>query len=213
MPFDLFLQSNGNQLVRVTRIGKLYKLVKIFRLLRLVKVIKEQKKFLGRLSIFFKWTRAVEKIVYFLLIFILTCHIIACFWILGAEITNDNEVINTFDQNWITKNFDVEQLTMGHIYTIALYYTVTTITTVGYGDISGTNTFERIICIIIMIVGVFFFSYTSGTLTNMISNQEAHNKNLNDKIIVLNKIYEQYKLPADLYYQTKGTIEHTSNST
>lgn len=102
---------------------------------------------------------------------------------------------------------------MGHIYTIALYYTVTTITTVGYGDITGTNTFERIICIIIMIVGVFFFSYTSGTLTNMISNQEAHNKTLNDKIIVLNKIYEQYKLPADLYYQTKGTIEHNSNST
>lgn len=39
VPFDLFFQTNGNQLVRVTRIGKLYKLVKIFRLLRLVKVI------------------------------------------------------------------------------------------------------------------------------------------------------------------------------
>ncbi|MFN9903918.1 MAG: ion channel [bacterium] len=27
-----------------------------------------------------------------------------------------------------------------------MYYTITTITTVGYGDISGTNSIERPIC-------------------------------------------------------------------
>jgi hypothetical protein len=34
--------------------------------------------------------------------------------------------------------------------------------TVGYGDISGHNTLERIICIIIMINGVVFFSIASA---------------------------------------------------
>jgi Ion channel len=34
--------------------------------------------------------------------------------------------------------------------------------TVGYGDISGTNTLERIICIIIMVIGVVTFSIVSG---------------------------------------------------
>lgn len=77
---------------------------------------------------------------------------------------------------------------------------MTTITTVGYGDISGTNTNERMICIMIMISGVFFFSYTSGTLTNMISNQEAENKQLNEKILALNKLYEQHSLPTQLYF-------------
>lgn len=75
---------------------------------------------------------------------------------------------------------------------VALYYTVTTISTVGYGDISGTNTVERVICIFLMITGVFFFSYSSGTLTNIISNREAQNQKLHEKTLVLNQIYQQY---------------------
>jgi len=34
--------------------------------------------------------------------------------------------------------------------------------TVGYGDISGHNTLERIICVIIMMIGVVTFSIVSG---------------------------------------------------
>jgi len=36
--------------------------------------------------------------------------------------------------------------------------------TVGYGDISGRNTLERIICIIIMVFGVVTFSIVSGQI-------------------------------------------------
>jgi hypothetical protein len=98
--------------------------------------------------------------------------------------------------------------TGSQLYVTALYYTVTTISTVGYGDITGTTTIERIICIFLMISGVFFFSYSSGTLSNIISNREAQNQKLTEKTLILNKIYQQYQLPTPLYYQVKNIIIH-----
>ena len=50
-------------------------------------------------------------------------------------------------------------------YLLAFYFMITTMTTVGYGDISGTNTTERIYCIILMLIGVLTFSYATGMLT------------------------------------------------
>ena len=64
---------------------------------------------------------------------------------------------------------------MPELYITSVYYTVTTISTVGYGDISGNNSLERMICILMMITGVFFFSFASGTFTNIISNYEQMN--------------------------------------
>ena len=45
-------------------------------------------------------------------------------------------------------------------------------TTVGYGDISGTNTIERYINVVLMIIGSIFFAIISGTLTVLITNYE-----------------------------------------
>ncbi len=68
---------------------------------------------------------------------------------------------NTPNLNWLMgaaldKSTDYQQ------YTAAFYFTVTTMATVGYGDISGRNTLERIICVMIMIIGVVTFSIVSG---------------------------------------------------
>ena len=62
---------------------------------------------------------------------------------------------------------------MGSMYTIGLYWTITTITTVGYGDISATNTSERIVSSVIMIIGVIAFSFSIGSLSSIIQNQDS----------------------------------------
>ena len=52
-------------------------------------------------------------------------------------------------------------------YITSFYFTITTITTVGYGDISAGTTSEKIICIFIMLIGVIAFSFASGSLASI----------------------------------------------
>ena len=52
----------------------------------------------------------------------------------------------------------------------SFYFIFTTITTVGYGDMSATTLLEQIICVIIMFIGVIAFAMASGTITNFIQN-------------------------------------------
>ena len=58
------------------------------------------------------------------------------------------------------------------IYAVSFYWTITTITTVGYGDISATNTFEMIYSSVMMLIGVISFSFANGTLASIIQNQD-----------------------------------------
>jgi len=102
----------------------------------------------------------------------------ACFWIFTADLSKDIEVdehglpVDIEDNNWIIIN-NFEEFNDIDLYFTAIYFTITTITTVGYGDISGTNTTERIICCFLMIMGVLFFSFSSGTLSSMIANIDS----------------------------------------
>ena len=55
-------------------------------------------------------------------------------------------------------------------YSIALYFTIQTITTVGYGDISLVNNFERIFSFTMMIAGVILFSAVNGSLIAILTS-------------------------------------------
>ena len=59
------------------------------------------------------------------------------------------------------------------MYMSSVYFTVTTFTTVGYGDYSPKNTVERGLGIISMIIGVVAFSYATGTFSSLISVKDA----------------------------------------
>jgi len=61
-------------------------------------------------------------------------------------------------------------------------------TTVGYGDISGQNILERMVSIFIMIVGVISFSFATGSLSSIMSNYDAANADLSERLSILNRI-------------------------
>jgi len=58
------------------------------------------------------------------------------------------------------------------MYFISLYFVMQTITTVGYGDVSPTNTKERIFIVILMLIGVISFSFISGSLSSIIQSYD-----------------------------------------
>ena len=141
--------------------------------MRLVKIIKKKGKMMDKMAESFGLSEGVEKMLFSLVIFLMFSHFSACFWIYTAEMTEDPEEDNA--TNWIHSG-EYDSLSKLQLYLTSLYFTVTTMTTVGYGDISGTNTGERIVCMFLMIMGVLFFTYTSGMITNIITNEEEENK-------------------------------------
>jgi len=50
-----------------------------------------------------------------------------------------------------------------------LYFTLTTLTTVGYGDYSATNSYEAIFICFILVAGVTFFSVLIGSASDSIA--------------------------------------------
>lgn len=102
----------------------------------------------------------------FLCSFFLFCHIVCCIWVIAAQIEKESN-----EDSWINQ-FDQEEGS-GNIYLTSFYFTVTTITTVGYGDMSGGTTAEMIICIFFMVAGIISFSMASGTLSSIIKTYDT----------------------------------------
>lgn len=67
---------------------------------------------------------------------------------------------------------------------------MTTITTVGYGDISATSTIERVICIFLHLIGVLSYSFASGSLTSIIANYDNLNQKNLEKVNILNRLFK-----------------------
>lgn len=86
VPFDTILNaSKFNSLSRVARIGRLYKLVKLTRLLRILKILKDKNKLLKYITDFLKIGLGFERLLFFVMIFLLGMHLSACFWLITAS--------------------------------------------------------------------------------------------------------------------------------
>ena len=66
--------------------------------------------------------------------------------------------------------FDFEDLTDYELYVTSFYFTVTIIMTVGYGDITAKSMAEKLLCILLMLIGVIAFSFATGLISSIITN-------------------------------------------
>ena len=71
------------------------------------------------------------------------------------------------EDSWISPYKDLNE---EGLYVTAFYFATSTVTTVGYGDISGQNVPERLINIFVMLIGVIAFSFTTGALSSILQN-------------------------------------------
>lgn len=172
-PTDIFLQGSSdlsdggsskdwNEFARVTRLGRLYKLVKLTRLFRILKIIKQRSRIAKYMQDFLKISIGFERLFFFIVSSLVFTHIVSCLWIVFQDIARTEEELESS-----------EQMDMNERYWMSVYFTITTITTVGYGDVSGANITERFFCIFLMISGVVSFSYATGMLTQIMANLDS----------------------------------------
>lgn len=153
--------GNINSLARLAKIGRLYKLIKLTKLLRVLKIVKERSKLLKYVREVVKLGYGFERLVFMTLIFLLITHVVGCLWVFFASFSDD------YAGTWMDAGGYIDIPTK-KLYIQSFYWTVTTITTVGYGDVSISTNLEKIVCIILMTMGVVGFGLLSGALTNIL---------------------------------------------
>lgn len=63
-------------------------------------------------------------------------------------------------------NFEDRSIWLG--YTYAMYWSITTLTTVGYGDLHAENTGEKLFNMVFMLFNIGLTAYLIGNMTNLI---------------------------------------------
>ena len=94
------------------------------------------------------------------------------------------------------------------VYLSSMYFTVTTVLTVGYGDITAVSIAEKCFCILMMLVGVLSFSFSTGTLSAIIQSIDERDSQLKEKIATLNEIKSHYSVDRTLFNKLVRTIHY-----
>ena len=98
------------------------------------------------------------------------------------------EEIDKFREEHFLTNFGLEDKTPSELTLIAFYYTFTTLSTVGFGDMYPKSNMERIVVILILIFGISTFSYVMGVFLDIMN-----------EVLDFNKDYDEYENLAKFF--------------
>lgn len=130
-------------------------------------------------------------------------HLVSCFYYLVAQFTN-------FDpQCWVVMAglIDSSNFTL---YITAMYWAFQTLTTVGYGDVNGYTTSERVYSLAWMVFGVAFYSFTIGNLQSIISTLDVKASEFAAKMNTLTGFAKRNKLPEFTVLKIKRFLENNN---
>ena len=176
------------------------KLIRLFKLSMVFKFMKIGRFFnLGhestKINILLELTEDSTKlrIIKFAFYFMMFTHISTCIWIFMAKLDFPNWVVLTSYPNY--QDWD--------IYIASLYFTLTTIFTVGYGDILSVSLYERFYNILLMIVGIFLYSYAITSLSSLLAFQDQKTKLYISSLDTLDEIKDKFEFDNKLYDRIK----------
>ena len=67
-------------------------------------------------------------------------------------------------------------------YIASMYWTLSTLTTVGYGDLNAGTTVERLFAVVAMAVGVSYYTYIVSSLSSIISSFDSQAAKTHEKL-------------------------------
>jgi CRP-like cAMP-binding protein len=109
------------------------------------------------------------------------------------EITKPNYV-----HSWVSADHVSDSRNIFSSYVASMYWSCTTITTVGYGDITPKNDTDRVFVFFAMILGAGMYGYIIAALGNIISDMTAVSSIRRKKMMELSLFMDAKGLPAKL---------------
>ncbi|XP_022149247.1 potassium channel AKT2/3, partial [Momordica charantia] len=102
-------------------------------------------------------------------------------------------------KTWIgTAIPNFKETSLGVRYISALYWSITTMTTVGYGDLHAVNTIEMIFIIFYMLFNLGLTAYLIGNMTNLVVEGTRRTMEFRDSIEMASHFVNRNRLPGRL---------------
>ncbi|XP_014475987.1 PREDICTED: potassium voltage-gated channel protein eag isoform X2 [Dinoponera quadriceps] len=193
LPYDVFNAFDHDE----DGIGSLFSALKVVRLLRLGRVVRKLDRYLEY---------GAAMLILLLCFYMLVAHWLACIWYSIGRSDADNGV----QYSWLWKLANVTQSPYSYLWTnastapelvagpsrrtmyvTALYFTMTCMTSVGFGNVAAETDNEKIFTICMMIIAALLYATIFGHVTTIIQQMTSATAKYHD---MLNNVREFMKL-------------------
>ncbi|KAM9333278.1 voltage-gated inwardly rectifying potassium channel KCNH2 [Pholidichthys leucotaenia] len=198
IPFDLLIYRNGEE--TTTLIG----LLKTARLLRLVRVARK----LDRYSEY-------GAAVLFLLMctFALIAHWLACIWYAIGNVERNGSIgwLHTLGDQ-LGKHFNDSVPGSGPSikdkYVTALYFTFSSLTSVGFGNVSPNTNSEKIFSICVMLIGSLMYASIFGNVSAIIQRLYSGTARYHTQMLRVREFIRFHQIPNPLRQRLEEYFQH-----
>ncbi|KAM8731444.1 voltage-gated inwardly rectifying potassium channel KCNH2 isoform 2-T2 [Acanthopagrus schlegelii] len=198
IPFDLLIYRNGEE--TTTLIG----LLKTARLLRLVRVARK----LDRYSEY-------GAAVLFLLMctFALIAHWLACIWYAIGSVERSGSIgwLHTLGDQLGKQYNDSIQGSGPSIkdkYVTALYFTFSSLTSVGFGNVSPNTNSEKIFSICVMLIGSLMYASIFGNVSAIIQRLYSGTARYHTQMLRVREFIRFHQIPNPLRQRLEEYFQH-----
>lgn len=207
------------------RIIRILRLTKLLRLLRI-------KQLMEQIELSVPAMRTVFGLFRLLFMMLILAHIQACVFFLMAKQNLGNSWVSKFhagccdaNLNFVTSAQQAKMKESGEwtgeecfteadlpslevLYTNSIYWSFTTLTSVGYGEITPCNEFEMLYCTVGMLLGSGMFAYIVGNISEVITAVAGQKIALKEKMRELQEYIVARKLPKEISTQLRQQCLH-----
>ncbi|BAT00278.1 Os07g0175400 [Oryza sativa Japonica Group] len=138
------------------------------------------------------WVRCVKLVC----VTLFAVHCSACFYYLLADRYPDptNTWISAYMPNF-------HKASIWSRYVASMYWSITTLSTVGYGDMHAENTGEMVFTTTYMLFNLGLTAYIIGNMTNLVVHGTSRTRKFRDMIQAATSFAQRHQLPARLQEQ------------
>jgi hypothetical protein len=170
-------------------------LFKLFRLLRLLRMFKLSR-IMHRLEMALYIRSSVSSLAKFMFATFGVIHWMTCgFFTISYQGADPDDVEGT----WVVyQDLLNPSKTAFDQYVASLYWSVMTMTTVGYGDVAPKSTNERVFAVFAMLVGALFFGYGISEVVNIVASLREKDTLFRRQMDTVNSYMKARDLPQEL---------------
>lgn len=175
IPFNVLIAESLYSNNASTRVAELIQLIRIAKLSKMRKILNigRTKSFMISLETHLRISPSTIEIFSVFLMIVFISHLVACMWWGISTYVDSNQTWYLYPYTGeYNENIYKDLLNADFVnqYITSLYWAVTTLTTVGYGDIVPVNYQERILSIAVFVIGATVFGYIIGKIGNVVGS-------------------------------------------